>query len=133
MGRKLRIGLLGLGDMGKVHARTLSRLPNVELTIASRRADVAKEIAEKYNIKNYVTNYDDVFKNPEIDAVVVATAVLLFFCHVSFWFPPLSNCQVVVHRTRRAHYKGGTSRKGYLDRKAHCFLEGGCEQCAQCR
>ena len=45
---KLRIGIAGLGSIGKNHARILAELPECELTaVYDTNADTAREIAEK--------------------------------------------------------------------------------------
>jgi predicted dehydrogenase len=43
----LRIAVVGLGPMGQVHVGNVAKLPNAHLhTVASRRPEVAQEIAE---------------------------------------------------------------------------------------
>jgi len=49
---KLRIGIAGLGHIGKNHARILSELPDCELTaIYDTNQETAREIAAKYGIR----------------------------------------------------------------------------------
>eukprot|EP00741_Cyanophora_paradoxa_P004429 tig00000802_g4299.t1 len=72
--RMLRVAALGLGDMGRVHAEHLSRIRSVDLTICSRRRDIAEEVAKKLNVSKIETDYDKVFRDPNIDAVVISTA-----------------------------------------------------------
>ena len=69
----MKTAVIGVGHLGKIHARIVNENPNVELAaVVDARAESAKEIGELYNVP-YFTNVEDVI--PMIDAahVVVPT------------------------------------------------------------
>ena len=67
-------GLIGCGIWGSVHAMTYTASPDVELVeVCDQNEQRAKETAEKYQVKNYTTDWRKVLDNPEIRAVSVAT------------------------------------------------------------
>ena len=70
----LRIGVIGLGSMGKNHARVCSELDGIELTgVSDIDIEVSKKIANRLRTKNY-TDYRDLMS--EIDAAIVATPTI---------------------------------------------------------
>ena len=67
----LKIGVIGIGSMGKNHARVCSEIENVELVgISDSNRGMAKNIAEKFDTKAFF-NHMDLLSN--IDAAIVAT------------------------------------------------------------
>ena len=71
---RLRIAVVGLGPMGQVHVSSLAKLPNACLhAVASRRADVAEDIARRYNAERFYSDYEQLFSDPDLEAVVIAT------------------------------------------------------------
>lgn len=71
--KKVRIGLLGAGRIGQVHAISIAANPNVELTyVADVFVDGAKKLAAQYGAK-YTADPAEVFASGEVDAVVVAS------------------------------------------------------------
>ena len=69
----MKTAVIGVGHLGKIHARIVNENPNVELAaVVDARAESAKEIGELYNVPCF-TNVEDVI--PMIDAahVVVPT------------------------------------------------------------
>lgn len=74
---KLNVGLIGLGQMGQIHARNIARLPNARLyAIASHRTDVSEEMAEIYSPERIYTDYESLMADDNLDAVVIATACM---------------------------------------------------------
>lgn len=70
----LNIGVIGIGSMGKNHARVCSELENVELAgIADTNIEAAKKIAERFNAKSFI-DYKELL--PLVDAVIVATPTI---------------------------------------------------------
>ena len=53
--KKLKIGVIGLGFMGDLHANVYSTLPNVELVGIADKDVNKKELENKYNTKFYNT------------------------------------------------------------------------------
>lgn len=72
---KLRVGLLGIGRIGKIHAENLAaRIPGVELKVlADVFPDELKAVAERLGVSETVSDYRQVINSPEIDAVVICT------------------------------------------------------------
>jgi predicted dehydrogenase len=68
---KLRIGIAGLGSIGKNHARILASLPDCELAaVLDTNAATAKEIAHKYGTR-VAANLDEFAA--AVDAATIAT------------------------------------------------------------
>lgn len=80
MTRLLRVGLAGLGSMGKNHLRVLRSLPNVQL-VAVVDSDPAK-IAEVIGLEETFTSFETMLAEAYLDAVVVATPTDWHFSHV---------------------------------------------------
>ena len=75
MTKKLKVGVIGAGAMGRSHARVYSDMPNVELVgICDKDEKVAGEIAKKYNAKSF-TYYREI--DCELDAVSVCVPTKL--------------------------------------------------------
>lgn len=72
---KIRIGIIGAGRIGKVHAQTLAfRVPNAALlAIADVNADAARELAQQYQIPQVLRDSAQILKDPVIDAVVICS------------------------------------------------------------
>jgi scyllo-inositol 2-dehydrogenase (NAD+) len=83
--RRLRVGLVGLGRLGRIYARDLaSRIPEVRLTaVADTSAEAAERIAREYEIAQVHTNPDDLIHDANVDAVVIAS-------------PTHTHCDIVV-------------------------------------
>ena len=76
MGKKLRIGVIGAGRIGKLHCNNLaSRVANAELAAVSDVYEpAAKALAEKLNIPNYYTDYHKILDDSTIDAVFICSS-----------------------------------------------------------
>lgn len=73
----LKIGVIGIGAMGKNHARVCAELPNVELVgIADKDKNTVEEFAHRFDVPAF-TDYDKLF--PLIDAVIIATPTITHF------------------------------------------------------
>ncbi|HYH12301.1 MAG TPA: Gfo/Idh/MocA family oxidoreductase [Thermomicrobiales bacterium] len=73
--KRLRVGVLGLGAFGESHIRAYRGLPYVELAaVASRSAERAGEIAERYEIPVAYGAYEALIADVSIDAISVTTA-----------------------------------------------------------
>ena len=67
--QKLKVGVIGLGFMGDLHANVYSTLSNVELVgIADKDSD-KKELAKKYST-TYYENYNDLL-NSDVEAISI--------------------------------------------------------------
>lgn len=68
----IRTAVIGLGIMGKHHARNYVRIPDVELVaVCDLNSDLMGSIANKYNCNSY-HRYKDLLNKEELDAVSIA-------------------------------------------------------------
>ncbi|MFX1394609.1 MAG: inositol 2-dehydrogenase [Promethearchaeota archaeon] len=77
MERVFVVGVIGAGRMGKIHIENLKRkVPNVKLkTVADIKIDdQLKQWAEKMGILKLTQDTNDIFTDPEIDTVVIASS-----------------------------------------------------------
>jgi scyllo-inositol 2-dehydrogenase (NAD+) len=72
--RKLGVGVLGVGDMGKRHAENVLRLvPEARLlAVADPSADRLQSVAAELEIERMFASLDDLLEQKEIDCVVIA-------------------------------------------------------------
>ncbi len=76
MSKKLKIGIIGAGRIGKLHANNLvNRVPDAELiAISDVYAPAAKELAEKLNVPNWYDDYHKILENPDVEAVFICSS-----------------------------------------------------------
>jgi len=76
MTNRVRIGLIGAGRIGRLHAKTLSSLiPQAELAmISDTSSDAAREAAKSIRIENWTTDPYAIFGDESIKAVVIASS-----------------------------------------------------------
>ena len=71
---KLRIGIIGLGWFGEIHAETIAGIPNLELTaLCTRTEGRLAALGSKFGVKKLYRDYHDMLADPEIDAVSICT------------------------------------------------------------
>jgi inositol 2-dehydrogenase len=71
--RRVRLGIAGLGRMGRHHAGNLARSPSIELVrVVDASADVAASVGEELGVP-WSASYEDLLHDPEVDGVVVVT------------------------------------------------------------
>lgn len=74
--KQIRYGVIGLGFFGEIHAEVLSGMPEVDLAaVCTRRPDRLKDIADKYDIPKMYTDYSDLLRDPDVEAVSITTHV----------------------------------------------------------
>jgi predicted dehydrogenase len=67
------VGIIGAGDFGAAHARAIANTSHVQLVAASRNNEKAlSDFCQAFDCKGY-TNYQDLLKDSQINAVVIAT------------------------------------------------------------
>jgi myo-inositol 2-dehydrogenase/D-chiro-inositol 1-dehydrogenase len=73
--KKLKLGVIGTGRIGKVHIATLVQsVPQADvIAVADVNQESAKELALKYGIKTVCASYKDIIKNPEVEAIVICS------------------------------------------------------------
>jgi myo-inositol 2-dehydrogenase/D-chiro-inositol 1-dehydrogenase len=76
MARKIKIGIIGAGRIGKLHAENISNnLKNVEIkAIADIFADKIRDWANSIGVKNVYKEPKDIFSDPEIEAVLICSS-----------------------------------------------------------
>ena len=71
----VRIGVVGLGAFGETRVAALSGLVGVEVgAVCSRRVERAAEVASHSGVPRCYTDWEELARDPLLDAVVVATA-----------------------------------------------------------
>ena len=71
---KIRWGIIGAGRIAKQFANDTQYAKNAELAgIAARQLESAEKFAEEFNAKKAYGNYADMYADPDIDAIYIAT------------------------------------------------------------
>lgn len=71
---KVRVGLVGTGAFGIKHLDALKNIEGAEVTfLVSRELESVKDVAAKYNVANYSTDFNDMLASDEVDAVILCT------------------------------------------------------------
>jgi predicted dehydrogenase len=69
---KVGLGIIGLGYIGNVHLRHALKLKNANLVAVSDVSKKALKNAKDAGVKKTFENYEQLLKDPEIDAVIIA-------------------------------------------------------------
>ncbi|MBN1285426.1 MAG: Gfo/Idh/MocA family oxidoreductase [Anaerolineae bacterium] len=70
---KVRVGVIGVGQIGKHHLRTYDQIAGVEVVaVADINEAEAKRVAEMHRIRHIYTDFRDLLKRDDIQAVDVA-------------------------------------------------------------
>jgi myo-inositol 2-dehydrogenase/D-chiro-inositol 1-dehydrogenase len=72
----LKIGLIGAGRIGRLHAEHLtSRIPSADvIMVADPFEEAARSCAESYGIPSYQQDYRAVLEHPEVQALVICSS-----------------------------------------------------------
>lgn len=71
---KVNIGIIGLGVMGKNHARVCNELRNFELLgVSDVRQEAIDEVQAQYPVKAFL-DYKELLEMPGLDAIIIATS-----------------------------------------------------------
>lgn len=74
MDKKIKIGIIGVGGISQMHIKGYENNPNVELyAFCDIDKERLSEMAEKHGIAKTFTDYNEMLKLSEIDAVSVCT------------------------------------------------------------
>jgi UDP-N-acetylglucosamine 3-dehydrogenase len=68
----VKLGIVGLGAIGQLHLKHALKLENAELVAVADTAKPALERAKALGVKNTYTDYNEMFKNPQVDAVLIS-------------------------------------------------------------
>jgi myo-inositol 2-dehydrogenase/D-chiro-inositol 1-dehydrogenase len=73
--KKLKLGVIGAGRIGKVHTATLVQsVPSATVVaIADTNLNSANELAQTFGIPSVFSNYMDVINHPEVEAIVICS------------------------------------------------------------
>ena len=72
---KLKIGIVGAGRIGNVHAESITyHIPEAEVVMVTDVIEAnAKKLAERFGIPKYSADYTDIVNDPSVDAVLVCS------------------------------------------------------------
>ncbi|MGQ9731778.1 MAG: Gfo/Idh/MocA family protein, partial [Candidatus Zipacnadales bacterium] len=71
---KIKYGVIGLGWFGEKHCEALSGIPSVELyALCTRTESRLKALAKTFGVAKTFTDYHEMLKDPELQAVSVVT------------------------------------------------------------
>lgn len=70
---KIKVGIVGVGHLGSIHAKVYSKINNVELVgVCDCNLERALEIGKKYHTRSYA-DYEDLFDKVDAASIVVPT------------------------------------------------------------
>ncbi|MFC1976458.1 Gfo/Idh/MocA family protein [Chloroflexota bacterium] len=73
MSEKLKIAVIGMGNMGYPHTKDIIDLPNTELiAVCDTDQERADEVAAQFEVKAYY-NYKALLEQPGLDSIIIAT------------------------------------------------------------
>ena len=77
--KTVKVGSVGLGRLGYEHAKNLAtQVPGCELAaICDVDANRVKEVAAELGVPNTYTDFEEMCKNPELDAIVIVSPSLM--------------------------------------------------------
>ncbi|MDH7607600.1 MAG: Gfo/Idh/MocA family oxidoreductase [Candidatus Bathyarchaeota archaeon] len=70
--RKLNLGIIGLGFIGKVHLRNCLKLKSARVLAAADTSKKALNYAKEFRIKQLFTDYRELLKLKDLDAVIIS-------------------------------------------------------------
>lgn len=72
MGKEIRLGIIGVGQIGKHHLNTYAQIPDAKMVAAAdvNEAEVTK-VAEQFKIEHTYTDYHKLLERDDLDAVDV--------------------------------------------------------------
>ena len=90
--KKIRVGVIGAGRIGKIHIENLCyRIPGVEVvgvSEAEAALPATKEWAAQFGITNVVSDPAVLIEDPNIDAIVICSPTIP--CRLNY---PICNCR----------------------------------------
>jgi 2-hydroxy-4-carboxymuconate semialdehyde hemiacetal dehydrogenase len=70
----MKIALAGPGAFGIKHLEAVAKIPGIEVvSVAGHKLEATAEVAKKWNIPHYTTNYEESLRHPEVEAVILCT------------------------------------------------------------
>lgn len=74
---KIKIGLIGLGNVGRIHLHNCLHLRNATLSAVADTHEKSLITAKEVGIKHVFKDYNDLLKDPRIDAVIISVPTFL--------------------------------------------------------
>lgn len=73
--KKIKIGVIGTGRIGKVHTQTIAQnIPEAQIVaLADINIAEAQKLADRFSIKSVSDDYMSIVANPDIDAVLICS------------------------------------------------------------
>jgi UDP-N-acetylglucosamine 3-dehydrogenase len=68
----VKLGIVGLGAIGQLHLKHGLKLANAEIVAVADTAKPALERAKACGVKTTYTDYTEMFKDPQVDAVLIS-------------------------------------------------------------
>lgn len=69
--RTVKLGIIGLGYVGQIHLRHCLKIPNAEVLAVADVSAKALKNAKKDRVKKTFTNYSELLKDSEVEAVII--------------------------------------------------------------
>jgi predicted dehydrogenase len=70
--KNVNLGIIGLGYIGQIHLRHSLKLQNARVAAVADVSPKALEQAKTYGVKKTYTDYVELLKDPEVDAVLIS-------------------------------------------------------------
>jgi predicted dehydrogenase len=70
--KKIGLGIIGLGYIGKLHLKHSLKIPNVTVAGVADFSKKAQREAKDAGVKKLFSRYEDLLKEPEVDAVIIS-------------------------------------------------------------
>lgn len=71
---KIKVGIIGLGRIGKIHLGNLLNIPNVEVVVVVNPSEAGQSFAKALGVPHVTSNANELFDNPEIDVVAICSS-----------------------------------------------------------
>jgi predicted dehydrogenase len=68
----IKLGLIGLGSIGKIHLRNSQKLTNSKIISVSDISEQAHKFSKEMGVPNFYKDYKEMLKQSELDAVIVS-------------------------------------------------------------
>ncbi len=69
---RVKLGIIGLGNIGRLHLTHSLKLPNAEVVAVADTQSKALEKAKASGVKKTFTDYVELLKDPQVDAVLIS-------------------------------------------------------------